>query len=125
MFHYNKIKNNSAAVLLFALITAFVLSLIGGTFVLLTSNQWRFVNSEGERTMAFYRAQAGVEYAIWWAREHPDLLPSAGDGALNITVPAALNNVTINIFNIDDPSLPGAFQDLGDYGIQVSCNYQS
>lgn len=123
-------KNNSAGALLFAIITAFVLSLVGATLAFLTSNQYRLINSGIERTIASYRAQAGMEYAIWWARTNPGSLPANPGDSQDITpdpAPAALNNVTITITNIDADNLGdnNEFQNLSDYGIQVTCSYES
>lgn len=66
-----------------------------------------------------------MEYAIWWAREHPADLPGAGDGALPVIPPAELEGVSINIYHIEDPALPATFNNLSDYGIQVTCDYHS
>lgn len=115
-------KTNSAGALLFAIITAFVLSLVASTLVFLTSNQYKMVDSEVDRIHAFGLAQAGVEYAIWWARTHPAELPTILGESKAIPAPADLSNITINIIRID-PAAPAPFQDLSDYGIQVACSY--
>lgn len=61
-------KKNAGGALLFAIITAFVLSLIAASMVSLMSNQYRFVSAEVNRITAQYRLQAAVEYAIYARR---------------------------------------------------------
>lgn len=62
-----KTNSISAGALLFAIITAFVLTLVASTLVVLTTNQYKIIDSEVDRIRAFYRAQAGMEYAIYQA----------------------------------------------------------
>jgi len=65
-FHlYTNMKKNSGSALLFAIVTAFVLAMVGGALVLLTSNQYRVINTEINRIEASYLLQAGAEYAIY------------------------------------------------------------
>lgn len=114
---YNNMKTNSAGALLFVIITALVLTLVGSTFVLLTTNQYKIFDSEVNRIRAFYRAQAGMEYAIYQAYTNPATwLPSApvppatsttinhndisidgGTVNISITTPGTLSNYNITI----------------------------
>lgn len=58
-------KIERAGALLFAVITSFVLTLVVSTIVIFTTNQYRIINSEIDRTRAFHRDQAGMEYAVY------------------------------------------------------------
>lgn len=110
-------KNNSGGALLFSLITAFVLSLVSATFVFLTSNQYRTINSEIERTKAFYRAQAGMEYAIYKAYTDPTWLTTTTWPYDYDTDGDTVNDVGITIKA--DPT------GNSEYQISVTANYQS
>lgn len=68
------LKNNCAGALLFAIMIAFVLSLIGATMVFLAGNQYRLIMNEIERIRASYILQTGAEYAIYYAYNFPDQL---------------------------------------------------
>lgn len=118
---HTKLNNASGGALLFALITAFVLSFIGGSLVLLTTNQYRIVTGEIERIKAFYRAQAGAEYAIYWAYTNPGSLPSAPGSTVPVTG-HSLPNTTVTITSIN-PASPDPFKNISDYGIKVSTTY--
>lgn len=112
-------RSKRAGALLFGIILLLVLSLLTAALVILTTNQYRMINSEVERTRAFYRCQAGMELAIWWAYTNPDSLPTtAGD---NVPVPGAPLGTTINIFRLPATG----FQSLSSYGIRVNTNYES
>jgi hypothetical protein len=60
--------SESGGALLFTIITAFVLSMIGATLVLFTSNQYRLINNDIERKKALYWLKAGKEYADYKLR---------------------------------------------------------
>lgn len=100
-----------AGALLFTIITAFLLSLVGATLVLLTTNQYRMINSEINRTIAFYRAQAGMEYAIYKAYTDPVWLTGGP-----YTVSIGGQNVSINI---ETPDPDG----LSTYRFRITTNY--
>lgn len=85
-------KTNSAGALLFAIITAFVLTLVASTLVVLTTNQYKIIDSEVDRIRAFYRAQAGMEYAIWYAYTN-GISPTP----LSITIDEVLVNITFGL----------------------------
>lgn len=58
-------RNNSGGALLFAIITAFVLSFVATTLVYLGSNQYRIIDNDIDRTRAFYLAKGYVQLAIY------------------------------------------------------------
>jgi uncharacterized alpha/beta hydrolase family protein len=58
-----RIKNSSGAILLYTIITAFVISLIAITFLLLSTAQFKIANSELKRTEA-YQKLMGCTYFI-------------------------------------------------------------
>ncbi len=68
-------RKENAGALLFAIVTAFVLSLVGTTMVLLASNQYRYVNNETERIKCYYMLLAGAEYAIYYSYTFPNDIP--------------------------------------------------
>lgn len=92
-------KSSSAGALLFAIITALVLSLVASTFVLLASSQYRVVDNEVDRIIKYYRAQAGMEWAIYQAYTNPDTsLPANADTLITVPPPAELTGlITITI----------------------------
>lgn len=67
----NRLNNISGGALLFAIITSFVLAMIGAALVLLTSNQYKLINDEIERKNAYYWLKAGMEYANYKLRTDP------------------------------------------------------
>lgn len=110
-------KSNSAGALLFAIIISFVLSLTGATLVLLTINQYRFINSAINRTTAYYRARAGSQYAIYQAYTNTNWLPAPGD-TKNYLYNGLGQPVNITIENPDPDG-------LSDYRISAATNYAS
>jgi len=58
-------KTINAGALLFAIITVFVICMVASSLVVLTTNQYKIIDSEIDRTIAFYIAQAGTELAIY------------------------------------------------------------
>lgn len=116
-------KKNSAGALLFAIITAFVILFISSTIILLATNQYRVLDDEIDRTIAFYRLQAGMENAVWFAYTNPGALPqNAGQSHVldenNLTV----SNVTVTIKRTIGAN-PLPFQQLSSYGINVTTDY--
>lgn len=110
-------KTKPAGALLFAIITAFVLSIVGATLVILTTNQYRVVNSEIERTRAFYRAQAGMEYAIYKLYNNTSgWIPNNNTITQNVTI----DNQTINI-SITHPDPDGR----SSYKMSINASYGS
>lgn len=118
-------KNTSAGALLFATITAFIIGLVGSTIVILTMNQYTIIDDEVDRTIAYYRAQAGMENAIYWAYTNPGALPSTNGSIVNLTgsnnsLSGSGVNITITKIN---GSNPAPFQNLSTYGIRVTTQY--
>lgn len=118
---YKLLKTNEAGALLFALITAFILSLVTATFVFLTTNQYRLINSEIERTKAFYLAQTGVEYAIWGIRTNAGPLP---DPAQTITWEIRDPSTNIKLMDIFIDNISNQPNALAPYRIRVRTQYQ-
>jgi len=110
-------KSNSAGALLFAIIVSFILSLTGATLVLLTINQYRFINSAINRTKAYYHARAGSQYAIYQAYTNANWLPVSGE-TKNYT--HTVDGQPVNI-TITKPDPDG----LSDYCISAAANYES
>lgn len=100
-----KINNTRAGALLFAVITAFILTLVVSTLVILTSNQYRIIDREIDRITAFYRLQAGMEYSTWqsysnanWLSTAPHTVNIAGKNVnIGITTPAPGNISTYQV----------------------------
>lgn len=111
------LKSSSAGALLFAIITAFVLTMVASTLVLFTTNQYKIIDSEVDRIWAFYRAQAGMEYAVWYAYTNSSLLPTPGNP--RTVTGHGLTNTTVTI-----TKLPATgFQSISNYGIKVRVEY--
>lgn len=115
--------NSPGAFILLVIITAFIVCFVGTTLIILTTNQYRIINSEIERTKAFYRAQAGMEYAIYRAYTNvvgwlpsPPVLPAILNTVNhnNISVAGGTVNITI--------TTPGT---LSNYEIKITTNYTS
>lgn len=104
-------KTKRAGALLFAIITAFVLTLIVSTLVIFTTNQYRIIDSEIDRIRAFYRAQAGMEYAIF------NLYNGTAGWTVDTTHPLTVNGIPINININNDPD------GISTYRINISTNY--
>lgn len=122
-------KTKHAGALLFAIITAFVLSLVGATLVLLTTNQYRVINSEINRTIAFYQAQAGMEYAIYKLYSGATgWIPTGGDGSttthtLDLTIGVVTKHITVIVYDLPTTPPQPTFQNISDYGIQIMAPY--
>lgn len=117
-------KTKRAGALLFAIITAFVLTLVVSTIVILTTNQFRIIDNEVDRIIAFYRTQAAMEYAIWWAYTNPGSLPAAVGANVTIADDLAIGNGTVDItITRINPASPAPFANLSNYGIQITTNY--
>ena len=110
-------KSNSAGALLLAIIISFVLSLTGATLVLLTINQYRFINSTINRTQAYYHARAGSQYAVYQSYANANWLPAAGN-TKNYLYMVQGHPVNITIINPDPDG-------LSDYRISATTNYES
>lgn len=100
-------KSSSAGALLFAIITALVLSLVASTFVLLASSQYRVVDNEVDRIIKYYRAQAGMEWAIYNLYSNTaGWVPPAGDGNfIKQIVSIDSNDVTIRVTDLPSTGL--------------------
>lgn len=113
-------KTNSAGALLFAIITAFTLTILGGGLGIIIINHSRSINSEIERTKAFYLAQAGMEYAIYQAYNNvagwlpsPPVPPATSNTVNHDNIPVAGGTVNIAI------TTPGT---LSNYDISITTN---
>lgn len=62
------LSNSQGGALLFAIVTALVLSFIGVSLTVLTSNQYRIIDNEVKRKEAYYWLIAGMEYANYMIR---------------------------------------------------------
>lgn len=113
-------KPNHAGALLFAVITAFILTLVVSTLVILTSNQYRIIDREIDRIAAFYRAQAGMEYNTWQSYTNTAWLPPPGPPVTHeVTLPNfPANRNTVNI-RITNPDPDG----ISSYQVRISANY--
>lgn len=111
-------KTKRAGALLFAIITAFVLTLVVSTIVILTTNQFRIIDNEVDRIRAFYRAQAGIEYAIWNIRNSIGPFPLAGQ-QLEWQIRDINNNVLVTIVITNPAPVPPG----GTYSIRARVNY--
>lgn len=106
-----------AGALLFGIILLLVLSLLTAALVILTTNQYRMINSEVYRTRAFYRCQAGMELAIYHLYSNTNTW-TPGTANYNQYHPENIGgtgNVNINITT----------GDLSTYTIRVNTNYES
>lgn len=111
-------NNTTAGALLFAIITAFVISMVVSALVLLTTNQYRIINSEIRRTQAFYRAQAAMEHSIYQSYTNPGTwLPASGSVTHPVTIDG--KNVDINInYNTSSSA-------ISPYEMRISTNYEN
>lgn len=114
---YTKIKKlNPAGALLLATITAFVISILIGTLVLCVTNHCGMINREINSTIAFYRAQAGMELAIYQAYTNPATwLPAEGVPSIEHPVTIGGSPVTITITH----------GGLSNYTFQIKTDYQT
>lgn len=61
--NFYKLNSTSGGALLFAIVTAFLLSFIAAGLVMLMTSQYKMIDNEVKRKMAYYKIRAGVEYA--------------------------------------------------------------
>lgn len=103
--------NKSGGALLFAIITAFVISFVGASLTILSTNQYRMIENEIKRKEAMYWIRAGIEYANYMIRteQWPSFpvqnIPLPDNDKIKITV---------------DKYVPGS---LSDYNIKVTTTY--
>lgn len=110
-FAFMRVRGEKGSALLFAVVTAFVIAFIGGSMVLLTSNQYRMIDLEIKRKEAYNWLRAGMEYANYQLRN--GLVMFDGNGKATLGLPDK-SEVKINIFS------PG---ELSDYKIEISTSY--
>lgn len=126
--NFYKLNSTSGSALLFAIITAFVLSFTGASLVILTTNQYRIIDNEINRKIAYYKIRAGVEYANYCLYNrlvspspHIDLrwsssTPSSPDGFPGLP-PFDYTNLIISIEEDTSPT------PISRYRIRVSTQY--
>lgn len=129
MGQHRRYNNKHGGALLFAIITAFILTLVVSTIVILTTNQYRIVDSEIDRIRAFYLNQAGMEWAIYNLYSGtPGWIPAGGDGSstthtLTLTLDGNLKTITINVYDLPTAPPQPVFQNISNLGIQISTGY--
>lgn len=122
-------KTQHAGALLFAMVTAFMLTLVVSTIVTMTTNQYRIINSEIDRIKAFYLNQAGVEFAIYNLYSGTaGWIPGGGDGSstthtLSLSLDGIPRTITINVYDLPTTPPQPVFQNISNYGIKVSTTY--
>jgi type II secretory pathway component PulK len=108
-------KTINAGALLFAIITVFVLCMVASTLVVLTTNQYRIIDSEIDRIKASYLAQAGTELAIYNLYQNT-VGWKPGDAGYTNPRPVTINGKTVNI----RITTPGTYS---TYNIQAQVDY--
>jgi hypothetical protein len=105
------ISSVSGGVLLFAIVTTFVLAMIGSALVLFTSNQYRIIDAEIDRKQALCWLKAGMEYANFLLRTNPSGIQLNQEFSL-----PEKTDIKITIINPDPDN-------LSDYKIEVRTQY--
>lgn len=113
MHLYKITKTNSGGALLFATITAFVLTMVASTLVLLSANQYKIINGEVDRIIALYIAEGKMQYAIWWANNNTSSLPAEVNQT--IQVPNLTGIIIRRIDTTQSPFVP--------YRIEITQSY--
>ncbi len=112
-------KDSSGGALLFAMVTAFLVSMLAGTLILFTASQYKMVNSEVQRKESLYLLRAGMEFANYKLRSG-EMTFQEDETEKTIVPPSDLidkdPNLEIKVIRL-------AAGEISDYKIQVNTSY--